>query len=101
MALLKRLGEGALQTTAVFGAEATSADFTDRFLSLFDTTLRGFEHQLDYLARYFDPASAPAQRETPASLDFLSWLSSWIGIWHRADCYPASSAPGHVKAPGA
>ncbi|MFN7931264.1 MAG: phage tail protein [Blastocatellia bacterium] len=65
---------------AVFGAEATSADFTDRFLSLFDTTLRGFERELDTLARYFDPASAPAQRETPASLDFLSWLSSWIGV---------------------
>jgi phage tail-like protein len=65
---------------AVFGAEATSADFTDRFLSLFDTTLRGIEHRLDHLARYFDPLSAPAERDPQTGMDFLTWLGAWIGL---------------------
>jgi phage tail-like protein len=65
---------------AVFGAEAVSADFTDRFLSLFDTTLRGIEGEIDHLGRYFDPLSAPAEPLVKGGLDFLSWLSTWIGI---------------------
>ena len=48
---------------AVFGKEAVSADFTDRFLSLFDTTFRSIETKLDREARYFDPLSAPAERD--------------------------------------
>jgi hypothetical protein len=63
---------------AVFGAEATSADFTDRFLSLFDTTLRGIEHKLDHLARYFDPLSTPAERDPKTGMDFLTWLGAWV-----------------------
>ncbi|HEY3284054.1 MAG TPA: phage tail protein [Armatimonadota bacterium] len=65
---------------AVFGAEPTSADFTDRFLSLFDTTLRSVEGEVDHLARYFDPLSAPATRAASGSLDFLTWLGTWIGV---------------------
>jgi phage tail-like protein len=65
---------------AVFGQEAQSADVTDRFLSLFDTTLRGVEHTLDHLARYFDPLSAPAERGPNGQVDFLTWLGSWIGL---------------------
>lgn len=65
---------------AVFGAEPISADFTDRFLSLFDTTLRSIETKIDHLARYFDPLSAPAVRDPKTGVDFLSWLASWIGI---------------------
>jgi len=65
---------------AVFGAEPTSADFTDRFLSLFDTTLRGIEHDLDTQARYYDPLSAPASSGNGNGLDFLTWLASWVGI---------------------
>src|SRR6187200_1438819 len=64
---------------AVFMAEPTSADFTDRFLSLFDTTLRSIESVLDTQARFFDPDSSPAQEDT-AGRDFLSWLASWIGV---------------------
>ena len=48
---------------AVFGEEPVSADFTDRFLSLFDTTLRSIETKLDQQARYFDPLSTPAERD--------------------------------------
>ena len=62
---------------AVFGDEPVSADFTDRFLSLYDTSLGGIESELDTLARYFDPLSAPADGP---DRDFLSWLGMWIGV---------------------
>lgn len=65
---------------AVFGEEPVSADFTDRFLALFDTTFRSIETKLDQLARYFDPLSAPAERDPKTGIDFLSWLASWIGL---------------------
>jgi phage tail-like protein len=65
---------------AVFGKETVSADFTDRFLSLFDTTLRSIETNLDREARYFDPLAAPAERDPKTGADFLSWLGSWIGL---------------------
>lgn len=65
---------------AVFGMEPVSADFTDRFLALFDTPLRRVEHQVDRMAAVFDPLSAPAITVDPRRLDFLSWLATWIGI---------------------
>jgi phage tail-like protein len=65
---------------AIFGAEPTSADFTDRFLALFDTTLRSIERQVDEQAGLFDPASTPAVRVDGAPVDFLTWLGSWIGV---------------------
>lgn len=65
---------------AVFGEDPAGADFTDRFLSLFDTTLRSVEHQVDTQARLFDPLSAPAERDASSGVDFLSWLASWIGV---------------------
>jgi phage tail-like protein len=57
-----------------------SADFTDRFLALFDTPLRRIERQVDLMAAVFDPLSAPASSPDPRRLDFLSWLGTWIGI---------------------
>src|SRR5262249_21218409 len=65
---------------AVYGQEPVSADFTDRFLALYDTTLRSIERQLDTQARLFDPLSAPAERPGGASTDFLTWLASWLGL---------------------
>jgi phage tail-like protein len=65
---------------AVFGTEPVSADFTDRFLALFDTPLRRLERQVDRMAAVFDPLSAPASTSDPRRLDFLSWLGTWIGI---------------------
>lgn len=64
---------------AVFGEEPVSADFTDRFLGLADTTLRSVETTVDHLARYFDPLSAPSERRA-GKMDFLSWLASWVGM---------------------
>ncbi|PWT82056.1 MAG: hypothetical protein C5B44_02785 [Acidobacteria bacterium] len=65
---------------AVFGEEPTSADFTDRFLSLFDTTLRSIETEVDYQAKFYDPLSTPSRRDPKTGIDFLSWLGSWIGV---------------------
>lgn len=65
---------------AVFGAEPNSADFTDRFLSVFDTILRSVEQQVDQQARLFDPNSAPASQSNSAGIDFLTWLGAWVGV---------------------
>jgi phage tail-like protein len=65
---------------AVFGADPASADFTDRFLALFDTSLRSIERQLDTQARLFDPLSAPVERPAGAETDFLTWLGTWVGV---------------------
>jgi phage tail-like protein len=65
---------------AVFGEEPASADLTDRFLALFDTTMRSIESKLDAQARYYDPMSTPADRDAKSGTDFLSWLASWIGL---------------------
>ncbi len=62
----------------VFAEDPGGSQLTDRFLSIFDTTLRSIERELDYLARYFDPLSAPA--DAKAGRDFLTWLASWIGV---------------------
>lgn len=62
---------------AVFGEEANAADFTDRFLSVFDRGFRQLKTTVDTMAHLFDPLSAPA---AAGKSDFLSWLASWIGI---------------------
>ncbi|HEY4943564.1 MAG TPA: phage tail protein [Rhizomicrobium sp.] len=70
---------------AVFGMDPIAADFTDRFTALFDTTLRSIESRIDTLSELFDPRSAPAERPVPdpggaPTIDFLSWLATWIGV---------------------
>lgn len=64
----------------VFSGEPTSADFTGRFLALFDTPLREIERVVDTGARFYDPASTPSERVGSGPIDFLSWLASWIGV---------------------
>lgn len=65
---------------AVFGEDPAGANFADRFLSIFDTTLRGVEKTIDEQARFFDPLSTPADTDGRGGEDFLSWLASWIGL---------------------
>jgi len=65
---------------AVFGADPVGADFTDRFLAVFDTTLRSIEKQVDDVAALFDPLSAPARPDATTGADFLDWLGSWVGV---------------------
>jgi phage tail-like protein len=64
----------------VFEEDPSASDFTDRFLAVFDTTLRSIEKQLDTQAALFDPRSAPASSGPSGEPDFLSWLASWVGI---------------------
>jgi phage tail-like protein len=64
---------------SVFGMDPAGADFTDRFIALFDTTLRSIENRIDTLYELFDPATAPAERAGKRA-DFLSWLATWIGV---------------------
>ena len=73
---------------AVFGEDPTSADFTDRFLAIFDTSLRSIEGQLDRLPALFDPLSAPSERRG-GPVDFLTWIGTWIGITATNDWTPA------------
>jgi phage tail-like protein len=61
---------------AVFRREPNSADFTDRFLAIFDRGFREVESRVDRQAELFDPLSAPAEGRN----DFLSWLASWTGV---------------------
>lgn len=61
----------------VFGEEPNAADFTDRFLAVFDRGLRQLEQHIDGFAQYLDPLSAPADA---GKRDFLSWLAGWIGV---------------------
>jgi phage tail-like protein len=63
---------------AVYGEEPVSANFTDRFLSIFDTTFQSLTRQIDQQARLFDPMATPAG--THGQPDFLTWLAGWIGV---------------------
>ena len=64
----------------VFGEDPAASEFTDRFLAIFDTTVRSIERQLDDQAALFDPRSAPATSPVKGAPDFLSWLGTWVGI---------------------
>lgn len=55
---------------AVYGAEPTSADFTDRLLAIFDRSLRDLETRVDELPALLDPRATA----------HLDWLASWVGI---------------------
>ncbi len=57
---------------AVYQQDQRSRDFLERFLSLFETLLSGFEREVDHVARYFDAHATPA--------GFVRWLASWLGI---------------------
>lgn len=48
------------------------SDFTQRFVSAFDTSLAPIFVTLDCLSAYFDPRLAPE--------DFLDWLADWVGL---------------------
>lgn len=65
---------------AVFAEDPGGTNFADRFLSIFDTTLRSVEREIDNEAALFDPLSTPAAARKSASIDFLSWLASWVGV---------------------
>jgi phage tail-like protein len=65
---------------ARFAPDPVSADFTDRFLGVFDHGFRSVETQIDNQANLFDPRSAPAAAKAAGAPDMLSWLAGWIGV---------------------
>ncbi len=65
---------------AVFSEDPSGTDFLARFLSIFDA-LRGKTNDLlTNLPSYLDPRSTPAAPLSPGSIDFLTWLASWLGL---------------------
>ncbi len=62
---------------AVYRADATSSDFLDRFLSIFDSLRDPISGQITDMAALFDPLATPAGA---GQGDFLSWLASWLGL---------------------
>lgn len=60
----------------VYSSDPVSAEFLDRFVSLFERTLRNLEHKVDNLPRIVDPMSAPWGNRG----DYFRWLGSWIGF---------------------
>jgi phage tail-like protein len=64
----------------VYSADAVSADFLDRFVSIFDTIRNKLSERITYVAHYFDPMSTPANPRNAGGTDFLSYLGSWIGM---------------------
>ncbi|QDS33050.1 phage tail protein [Brevibacillus brevis] len=57
---------------AVYQSEPASADFLERFLSLFGTFYWELEEQIDTISRMFDPDTTPGE--------FVPWLASWLGM---------------------
>jgi phage tail-like protein len=65
---------------AVYRQDSVSADFLDRFLSIFDTIRGGISDRVTAIARYFDPMATPANARNQGGTDFLSYLASWLGL---------------------
>jgi phage tail-like protein len=65
---------------ALFGSDLVAAEFTDRWLAIFDRGLREIETEIDEQAALFDPLAAPAQPEVAGNRDFLAFIASWVGI---------------------
>lgn len=78
---------------AIFGAEPVSAEFTDRWLALFDRQFRDIERQIDTQARLFDPNSAPAGGRQ----DFLGFLAGWLGLGSGLSALPLARQRAFIK----
>lgn len=57
---------------AVYQEDATSREFLERFLSIFESALHNSEEEISRIHRYFDPM---ATRK-----DFVKWLASWVSL---------------------
>lgn len=78
---------------ALFGAEPVSAEFTDRWLALFDRQFRDIESQIDGQARLFDPLSAPAGGRQ----DFLGFLAGWLGLGSGLSALPLARQRAFIR----
>lgn len=78
---------------AIFGAEPVSAEFTDRWLALFDRQFRDIESRIDGQARLFDPLSAPAGGRQ----DFLGFLAGWLGLGSGLSALPLARQRAFIR----
>jgi len=65
---------------SVYRQDPVSADFTARFLSIFDALRNKTSVQIADIAHYFDPKATPANPPKVSGNDFLSWLAGWLGL---------------------
>jgi phage tail-like protein len=61
---------------AIYREDPTSADFLERFLSIFDRVRDGIGDCVTDFAALLDPRSAPVDDRG----DFLAWLASWLDL---------------------
>lgn len=61
---------------AIYGTNAPSRDFLERFLSLFESVQGGLEGKIDDLPLLFDTGTAQGG-ESPS---WLSWLAGWLAF---------------------
>ncbi len=71
-----------------FQEDPVSADFVDRLLSYFDTSFAEIEAKIDDFAGNLDPDSA--------SVDFLSWLGSWLDLTFLAQ-WPEATRRAFIR----
>ncbi len=65
---------------SVYREDPVSADFLDRYLSIFDTLRDCTSRQISAIPCFLDPKSTPANHRNQGGNDFLSWLAGWLGL---------------------
>lgn len=61
-----------------FRADPDSADFLERFLSIFDRQRGTVTEEVDHVPALFDAMAVPAGQHGEG--DFLTWLGEWVGM---------------------
>jgi phage tail-like protein len=62
---------------AVYQEDPASAEFLERFLSIFETVLSGIERTSERIPEVFDPKRTPKE--------FLDWLAQWLDLGIEED----------------
>lgn len=57
---------------AIYSQDQEGSQFLERFLSIFQTTLDGFNREIDAFGRLLDPRGTPKE--------FIPWLASWLAL---------------------
>ena len=80
---------------AIYTADPSAGDFTQRFIALFDTMSGTINQHLNRLPAIFDPWAVPDGHEGLGGAtqygDFLSWLAEWVGAANDA------GLPAHTR----
>jgi len=63
---------------AIYREDPAGKDFTERFLSLFESSFEEIESAIGRIGRLLDPAGTPDE--------FIDWLGSWLAVAADKDC---------------